>query len=762
MKTQEKRIRKDRALTIGSKITAIVTSLVVVTLLFVGFISYSNASAALLESYSSSLTAQVQQTARIVADGIKAVRTDIQDIEDEIINYGTDRAQDILAEHQKDRDYGYIAYTDQNGSTISADGTKIDFSQNEGFQSALKGNAVLTRALVLEQDNDLYFFMFTPVDKGAQGVISTLIKYDNWYKMIGDIKVGQTGYAAMIAQDGGVVMHPVKDKAVVQENSVEIAKKNPQLAQLAALSQKAANRETGFGQYSYNGVVKFMSYAPVEGTDFAIFYAVSKDELFVRINGLMVTIFISAGGSLVFILVCLLLFVRFKISKPLKKTASVAAALASGNLDTSLDIKTKDEVGQLAGTLNNEVRQAFKTIERNRIITEKQSRYTNEQVDKLVVNLERLSHGRLSCDMTVNAADEDTQESYELFTRISEALHLTVNTISGYIRELSGVLEEMAAGKLDVGIDSEYKGDFVTLKNSINGIAVSLNDVLSEINSAAQQVASGTSQVSGGSQAISQGATEQASAIEQLTSTVTEIAAQTKQNAMSAGKANEMSEEVKNNAVKGNEQMTALQQAMAQINDSSASISKIIKVIDDIAFQTNILALNAAVEAARAGIHGKGFAVVAEEVRNLAARSASAAKETTELIEGSIKKTEVGTKIADETAKALEQIVEGVEKAVDLVAEIASASNQQATAVSEVNRGIEQMSQVVQTNSATSEETAAAAEELSSQAAMLKEMVGKFELKNEAAVPLKQTALHTESYQEKQRISLGDGDFGKY
>ncbi|OFV69690.1 methyl-accepting chemotaxis protein [Acetobacterium wieringae] len=347
--------------------------------------------------------------------------------------------------------------------------------------------------------------------------------------------------------------------------------------------------------------------------------------------------------------------------------------------------------------------------------------------------------------------------------KIKHDMNQTIEFLRAYVEEITHTLEEMSRGNFDLEITNLYCGDFLAIKKALNQIAASLSTTLYDINVAASQVDIGAQQISDSGQALSHGTTEQASSIQELTASIEEVAAETKRNAQNANEANELAINVRSNAEVGNSQMVKMVAAMSEINDSSHNISKIIKVIDDIAFQTNILALNAAVEAARAGQHGKGFAVVAEEVRTLAARSAEAAKETTGLIEGSIDKVEVGTKIADETALGLAEILKQIEKVTDLVGRIARASNDQASEIAQINQGIEAVSQVVQTNSATAEQSAAASEELSGQAEMLKQMVDAFKLKNTKNQPARPVTDYSESLVLPQsEIILDNLDFDKY
>jgi methyl-accepting chemotaxis protein len=357
-------------------------------------------------------------------------------------------------------------------------------------------------------------------------------------------------------------------------------------------------------------------------------------------------------------------------------------------------------------------------------------------------------------------ADKFTGQYRQIVIGFNRAL----DAILEPIKEAFDVLQEMATGNLAVAVKGDYQGEHALLAGAVNHTIDSFNEVLGEFYNVAGQVATGAQNVSDSSQIMSQGASEQAATTEEITASIEEIAVQTKHNAENATKANNLAIAAQDQATAGNDQMQKMLEAMMMINDSSASISKIIKVIDEIAFQTNILALNAAVEAARAGQYGKGFAVVAEEVRNLAARSANAARETTGLIESSVQKVTAGTQIANETAQSLEKIVTDIATTTTLVGDIATASNEQAAGITQVNQGMNQIAQVTQTNTSTAEESAAASEELAAQAEVLMGVVQKFTLKKTGAHFSNDSKLAAgkKLTQPVKQLPLDSKEFGKY
>ncbi len=460
------------------------------------------------------------------------------------------------------------------------------------------------------------------------------------------------------------------------------------------------------------------------------------------------------------------------IIKPLSMITGAASNLALGDIEQSINIDSRDEIGTLADSFRNMIKNQKEKAEAAKMISE-------GNVD---VNVEAASEKDVLGKSMITMKDSikslidegimlaDASESGKLNTRgdvtkfdggfreIIEGMNSTIENILKPVNEAVGCLKEMSKGNLAVSVTGDYKGDHAVMKDATNTTLDSLNEILGQVKVSSDQVTSGAQQVSDSSQSLSQGATEQASSLEETSSSITEIASQTKTNAENASEANGLSNKAKDIAETGNEQMKKMVVAMGDINESSSEISKIIKVIDEIAFQTNLLALNAAVEAARAGVHGKGFAVVAEEVRNLAQRSAEAAKETTELIEGSVKNVENGTSIADETAKALEEIVEGITKVSDIVAEITSASNEQAQGIEQITSALGQIDQVTQSNTANAEEGASAAEELSSQAAELKSMVGRFNLRNTKNYTGSSTGIQNQP--EKDELNQGSSNNG--
>ncbi len=319
-----------------------------------------------------------------------------------------------------------------------------------------------------------------------------------------------------------------------------------------------------------------------------------------------------------------------------------------------------------------------------------------------------------------------------------------------------------AISKGNLTLDVSARGDKDMLGKAIVRLISENNVTLSNVKEASAQITVGSEQVANASQALAQGSTEQASALQQVTASMDEVTQRTKANATEASQANELVNNIKEMATSGNDQMKSMIQAMDDINASSETISKIIKTIDDIAFQTNILALNAAVEAARAGVHGKGFAVVAEEVRNLAAKSASAASETAEMIDDTIHKVGNGTRIAQDTAKSLDEIVGSIDEIVGLISNITLSSNDQATAISQIDQAISQVSTVVQTNAATSQQCAAASEELSNQAVTLRNLMGKYQLASGSQGGYSSYSDSSASYDDNEPVISLDGDFSKY
>jgi methyl-accepting chemotaxis protein len=322
------------------------------------------------------------------------------------------------------------------------------------------------------------------------------------------------------------------------------------------------------------------------------------------------------------------------------------------------------------------------------------------------------------------------------YREIVENINTVLDQISQPIAVALTLLEEMAAGNLDRTMEGNYQGDYARIQEALNGTLRSFNSILGEINTTADQVAVASRELSVGSQALSQGAAEQAATIEELSASVATIDRQIKENAGQAAQTAELASQTQQSAGHGHAQMEQMLGAMQQIDAAGGNIARIIKVINEIAFQTNILALNAAIEAARAGQHGKGFAVVAEEVRSLAGRSAQAATETAELIASSIQKTADGTQIANQTAASLVQIVADVIKSFELAERIAAASKEQAVGIDQINLGINQVAQVTQTTTATAEESAASSEELFKQVEKLHWMVGRFRLKDAKPNPL--------------------------
>lgn len=351
------------------------------------------------------------------------------------------------------------------------------------------------------------------------------------------------------------------------------------------------------------------------------------------------------------------------------------------------------------------------------------NRMLTKPIRRMIALVREVALGNLDQEMTITSDDEIGDIS-KAINDLTERLQLTFININK-------VMEGVERGDLSEVISMELAGDFENLKNGINNSINILGATISEVKVAGDRVDVGSSELSKAATEMSNSTTFEASTLQEIASSIATIEGGIKENSQNSIQAEHTTDEALLLVIKGNKQMEEMMQSMTEINETGQSVAKIIKVIDEIAFQTNLLALNAAVEAARAGKYGKGFAVVAEEVRNLAARSAEAAKSTTELIENSIKQVEKGVNNADKTNAILSEIVSSVKDSNKLVKDIALASQEQSLGISEINAGISQVASIVQKNSAIAEQTAASSEELSGQASRLKMIIKQFRLSQE-------------------------------
>ena len=553
------------------------------------------------------------------------------------------------------------------------------------------------------------------------------------YSLVSNVVMGKTGYPYITDKEGMTFAHPDKKQIfTVNVKDYDWGKK------------LLASTDESIIRYEWEGKKKILTvhYNKEYGHRIVttIYVAdINEDATKMAQNTTIagIILLVLIGGFIAIFLI--------KRLQPLQDAVTVADKLALGDISVDIKAKRDDEIGQLItsfnkmiGSLREKVRAAESIaagdfsvnveaassadVLGNAMITMKQS------VGHMVEDVNMLADAAVEGQLTIRA--DQSKHSGE-YANIVNGINNTLDAVVGPINEAADVLDRVAKRDLSARISGDYKGDYARIKNAVNTAVSNLDEGMQQVSIASEQVASASDQIGTGSQAVAQGASEQASSLEEVSSNLQEMSAMTKQNTSTAKEAKTTSERAREVAAQGSESMNNLSEAISQIKNSSDETAKIVKTIDEIAFQTNLLALNAAVEAARAGEAGKGFAVVAEEVRNLAMRSAEAAKDTASMIQEAVKNADNGVNLNVEVTKILNETTENINKVGEMMAEIAAASEQQSEGIDQINSAVDQMNQVTQQNAANSEESASAAEELSSQAEEMRSLVAAYKLSKE-------------------------------
>ncbi len=576
--------------------------------------------------------------------------------------------------------------------------------------------------------------------------------------MVAGISIGTTGYPFIADNMGVVFAHPEKEQIMkLKLNDTSWGKE---------ILNSASNSTL---KYNWNGKKKILSFVKNDKYKYICASSMYDDDM--RASAIsIVKILLLAGAFIIIISGIFIIVFLQKSLKPLDHTVTAANKLAEGDVDVSISHNSNDEIGQMLKAFDKMVQSIKAKAETaaeiakgnlevdvqaisNKDVLGNAMVALKQNVTAMVNDVDSLATAAVNGNLSVRANAEQHQGQ---FRKIVQGINETLDGIMGPINEASDVLEKLADRDLSIRMHGDYKGDHAKIKTSINTALENLDASIQQVFSGAEQVASASNQISDGSQQMAQSATEQAGNLEEISSNLQEITSMSLQNTNNAKEAKNMTDNSRESALKGVESMKRLSVSIDKIKTSSDETSKIVKTIDEIAFQTNLLALNAAVEAARAGEAGKGFAVVAEEVRNLAIRSAEAAKNTTDLINESVSNAQEGVEHNKEVMENLQIINDQVIKIGEIMSEVSAGSEQQRGGVEQVNMAIDQMNKITQQNAANAEESASASEELSSQAEEMRSLTARFQVSRSAsgvhiiAPKSPQPAQSTSNYRTRQ------------